>query len=161
MPEVLVGLGSNADPVAALRGAVAALAERLATPRCSSVYRSPAHGAPGADYLNLVVAFETTSGISELGTMLRALEGAAGRQRTNPAVVALDLDLLLYGARVDAAQRLPRPGAFRLPFVLGPLAELCPELVHPVTGERAAAVWRRTPHASLVCLGPLTELAPA
>ena len=61
--------------------------------------------------------------------------GARGPTRADPAVCELDLDLLLYGSRVDAERRLPRPGLFVLPFVLVPLAELAPELVHPVTGE--------------------------
>ena len=58
--------------------------------------------------------------------VLRAIETLAGRSRRDPAVVELDLDLLLYGSRVDAGLRVPRPGAFTLPFVLWPLAELAP-----------------------------------
>jgi 2-amino-4-hydroxy-6-hydroxymethyldihydropteridine diphosphokinase len=100
----------------------------------------------------------TTRGSLELIELLREIERAAGRQRTDPARCELDLDLLLYGGRVDPTQRLPRPGAFALPFVSGPLAELTPELVHPVTGERVAAAWRNTAHGGLVRLGRLEAL---
>jgi 2-amino-4-hydroxy-6-hydroxymethyldihydropteridine diphosphokinase len=159
MPEVYVGVGSNARPVAALRAALAALDERVGRVRCSSVYSSAALGAPGADYLNAVVAFDTGLTVAELERTLRALEAAAGRQRTDPAVCVLDLDLLLYGERVDATQRLPRPGAFMLPFVVAPLAELAPGLVHPVSGERAAAAWRRAAHRAVRRAGALASLA--
>jgi 2-amino-4-hydroxy-6-hydroxymethyldihydropteridine diphosphokinase len=95
----------------------------------------------------------------ELGEILRAIERAAGRQRTDPARCELDLDLLFYGGRVDAAQRLPRPGVLALPYVLRPLAELAPELVHPVTGERVETVWRRAADDELARLGPIESLA--
>jgi 2-amino-4-hydroxy-6-hydroxymethyldihydropteridine diphosphokinase len=159
MPEVHVGVGSNARPVAALRSAIAALERRFHRVRCSSVYSSPALGASGADYLNMVVAFDTELTVAALEQTLRAIEAAAGRDRTDPGICTLDLDMLLYGERVDAAQRLPRPGAFTLPFVLAPLAELAPDLVHPVSGERAAAALRRAAHGSLLCVGPLAALA--
>ena len=79
----------------------------------------------------------------------------AGRSRADPAVCELDLDLLLYGARVDAARRLPRPGLFTQPFVSVPLAELKPELRHPVTGERFADAARRVGRDALVDVGAL------
>jgi len=155
MPDVFVGVGSNADPAAALRVAVAALEQRFGRVSCSSVYRSAAVGAPAADYLNAVVAFATTEPIAALRDALQAIETRAGRRRADPAVTELDLDLLLYGSRVDAAERVPRPGLFALPFVVGPLAELAPDLVHPVTGERCAAAWQAAPRGAVVRLGAL------
>jgi len=157
MPDAFVGIGSNADPKRALRAAVAAL-ERLGAVRCSSVYRSAAVGAAGADYLNMVAAVTSSLSIAALRDALRVIEVAAGRRRTDAAVCELDLDLLLYGCCVDAAERLPRPGLFTLPFVLGPLAELAPDLVHPVTGASCAAAWRAAPHAVLANLGALRSV---
>lgn len=138
MPDAYVGIGSNADPKRALRAAVAAL-ERLGGVRCSSVYRSAPFRGVGADYLNMVAAVTTSLSIAALRDALLAIEVAAGRRRVDPAVCELDLDLLLYGGCVDAAERVPRPGAFTLPFVLGPLAEIEPGLAHPLTGETARA----------------------
>jgi 2-amino-4-hydroxy-6-hydroxymethyldihydropteridine diphosphokinase len=136
MPEVFIGAGSNADPERALRRALAELTKRFGPLRCSSVYRGAAVGGPAADYSNLVVALTTELAVDSLREELRAIEALAGRRRADAAVCELDLDLLLYGCRVDAERRLPRPGIFTLPFVCVPLAELAPELVHPVTGER-------------------------
>lgn len=136
MPEAFIGAGSNADPERRLRLALAELERRFGPVRSSSVYRGPAVGVPAPDYLNLVIAFATGLDVDSLRNELRAIETLAGRTRVDPAVVELDLDLLLYGCRVDAERRLPRPGLVTLPFVLVPLAELAPELPHPVTGER-------------------------
>jgi 7,8-dihydro-6-hydroxymethylpterin-pyrophosphokinase len=66
--------------------------------------------------------------------------------------------LLLYGACVDARRRLPRPGLFTVPFILGPLAELAPELVHPVTGERCRSVWQGAQRGELHDVGALGSL---
>ena len=139
MPEAFIGAGSNADPERRLRRALAELKRRFGPLRCSSVYRGPAVGGPAADYLNLVVALKTETSVDELCDELRAIETLAGRTRVDAAVCELDLDLLLYGRRVDAERRLPRPGILTLPFVLVPLAELAPELVHPITGQKLAA----------------------
>ena len=71
----------------------------------------------------------------------------------------LDLDLLLYGSLVDPELRVPRHDVLRYAFVLRPLSELAPRLVHPVTGRTLRAEWQaatgRGPGT-----GPL-HLAPA
>lgn len=139
MVEVLIGIGSNFEPESALRVAVAALRQRFGRVVCSSVYRGPAAGLAAADYLNMVVQVVTDAEIDPLRDDLAAIETATGRTRDDPRVCRLDLDLLAYGARVDAAQRLPRPGLYSLPFVLVPLAEIAPRLEHPLTGERCSA----------------------
>jgi 2-amino-4-hydroxy-6-hydroxymethyldihydropteridine diphosphokinase len=167
MPEIFVGAGSNLGPAPALRRAAAELERLFGALRCSRVYRSPAAGGPaaplggprrGADYLNLVISLSTERDVDSVQETLRAIEAHAGRSRVDAAVVALDLDLLLYGTRVDATRRLPRPGLFTAPFVLGPLAELAPELVHPVTGEPCLAAWQRAARGDLHDVGPLRSL---
>jgi 2-amino-4-hydroxy-6-hydroxymethyldihydropteridine diphosphokinase len=140
MPEVFIGAGSNADPERRLRLALAELERRFGTLRRSTVYRSAAAGGPAADYLNLVAAVHTELAVDAVRDELRAIETLAGRSRSDAAVCELDLDLLAYGRRVDAERRLPRPGLFKTAFVLVPLAELAPELAHPVTGERCASL---------------------
>jgi 2-amino-4-hydroxy-6-hydroxymethyldihydropteridine diphosphokinase len=142
MPEVFIGAGSNVDPERHLRRALTELTRRFGALRCSNVVRGPAVGVPAADYFNLVVAAQTEVAVDSVRAELREIETLVGRTRADPAVCELDLDLLVYGRRVDADRRVPRPGLYTLPFVLGPLAEVAPELVHPVTGERCAAAAR-------------------
>lgn len=159
MPEVFIGAGSNLGPERRLRLALVELERRLGPLRSSSVYRGPAVGVPARDYLNLVVALTTELAVDSLRDELRAIEALAGRIRTDPAVVELDLDLLLYGRRVDAERKLPRPGLLTLPFTLVPLAELEPELKHPVTGESCRSALRERGGGSLDNLGLLHALA--
>ncbi len=171
MPEIFIGAGSNADPERRLRVALRELERRFGTLRCSDVYRGPAVGEPAADYSNLVVALQSELAVDALRAELRAIEELAGRTRirscnscTPPSMAAsridasvceLDLDLLLYGARVDAERRIPRPGLLTLPFLLVPLAELAPERAHPLTGERYGDALRARGRGTLESLGAL------
>ena len=159
MVEVLIGIGSNFEPESALRAALAALGQRYGGLVCSSVYRGPASGVPAADYLNMVAKGATAADVDTLRAELASIETATGRTRADPRVCRLDLDLLTYGSRVDAMQRLPPPGLYTLPFVLVPLAEIAPSLEHPLTGERcAAALAARTLSRQLENLGELAAL---
>lgn len=158
MPEVYVGLASNHEPGTHLQRAVAALTERFGVVRCSAVYRSAAAGPPAPHYWNLAATFVAACDPASLAAALRELEHAAGRRRDDPALVTLDLDLLLYGCRVDPVLRVPRSDVLRRPFVLLPLAELAPALVHPVTGARlAGAAAALRPHAALARLSAFDE----
>jgi 2-amino-4-hydroxy-6-hydroxymethyldihydropteridine diphosphokinase len=144
MTEVFVGLGSNLEPASNLRWVLNELGRCFGPLRCSSVYRSPAFGFEGPDFLNMVVGFVVDTKVEAVEATLSGLEAARGRDRADRAGSrALDLDLLAFGQRVDAAARLPREDVLRYPFVLAPLAELAPALRHPVTGETVADAWRR------------------
>lgn len=145
MPDVYVGFGSNVEPEAHLGGALAELTREFGPLRCSSLYRSPAFGFKGDDFLNLVGAFECDRGPDAIDEILSRTEYAGGRAR-GPARFAprtLDLDLLIYGSAVDARRRLPREDVLFYPFVLAPLAEIAPAFRHPVTGEALRAAWQR------------------
>ena len=74
---------------------------------------------------------------------LKAIEDRNGRLRSGPRFSArtLDLDLLLYDDLVLETPRIPRDEILRYAFVLRPLAELDPQLVHPVTGRSMAELW--------------------
>lgn len=149
-----VGIGSNLDgPVAQVEAATEALSRIPATRllACSGLYGSTPMGpADQPEYVNAVAQVETGLDAHALLDALQGLETAAGRDRTverwGPRT--LDLDLLLYGDRVLADERLclPHPGIGERAFVLVPLAEIAPELRPPgwrmTVGERAAEVDR-------------------
>jgi 2-amino-4-hydroxy-6-hydroxymethyldihydropteridine diphosphokinase len=143
MPDVYVGVGSNEDAERKLRFAQAELQRAFGPARCSGVYRSAAVGVEAPDYLNMVIGIASDAGPDAVRAELRAIEGRAGRARPAPhaALVAVDLDLLLYGVRVDATRGLPHGDILRRAFVLGPLAELAPDLKHPLTGEAIEQTW--------------------
>lgn len=140
-----VSAGSNIEPLPNLRLAIAELRRRFGPLQLSPVYRTPAVGFAGDDFLNLVLAFATSEPADAVVAELERLHGLAGRQRGPSAFASrtLDLDLLLYGDAVipEPPIKVPREDIRKYAFVLGPLADLAPGLVHPVTGETMASLW--------------------
>ena len=145
MTEAFVGIGSNVQPEQHVRQAVKLMRERFGALRLSPVYRNKAVGFEGDDFLNLVAAFDTALGVAELNAALDEIELACGRERGAPrfAPRTLDLDLLLYGERVDAALRLPRKEILEYAFVLKPLMDLAGVHRHPGTGMTYKEHWVR------------------
>jgi len=143
--DVYVSAGSNAEPEANLRLACRELARRYGPLALSAVYRNPPVGFVGDDFLNLVLRFRTSEGPAAIVQELERLHVLAGRVRGPErfAPRTLDLDLLLYGDAVipEHGIRVPREDILKYGFVLGPLAELAPDLRHPVTGQTMAELW--------------------
>lgn len=146
--RVFVGAGSNIKPRASLEAACAELNERYGELELSPVYESPAEGFEGPSFLNLVVSFLTENSPREILGALVELEANAGRDRSAGKFSSrtIDLDLLLYGGTVDASLKLPHPDIERYAFVLRPLADLAPELRHPVTGATLSQLWSTFSH---------------
>ena len=146
MARVFVSVGSNIEPEENLRLACGELERRFGGLEVSSVYRNPPVGFAGDDFLNLVAAFETDRSPEALVAELEEIHDLAGRQRCGERFGprTLDLDLLLYDDLVTdgPALSLPRDDVLKYDFVLGPLAELAPDLVHPVAGRSLAELWR-------------------
>ncbi len=149
MSEIFVGCGSNLEPRPNLLRAIAELENNFGSVRQSGVYESPAFGFDGPDFLNMVVAFSSDAGADAIESVLSDIENESGRNlRDRSGSRTLDLDLLLVGQRVDAARRLPRADILAYPFVLAPLAELAPALIHPVSGEKIGVAWQRVAAAA-------------
>jgi 2-amino-4-hydroxy-6-hydroxymethyldihydropteridine diphosphokinase len=152
-----IGIGSNLDPVANVRGGVAALAETFGGVRCSTVYQTGSVGFEGPPFLNLVVEIETGWELERVVDELHAIEDRFGRERSPGASSfgnrTLDLDLLLFGDRVTSEPvRLPRRDVVEYAFVLRPLAELAPEVRHPTLHRTIAELWADFPAESAVAM---------
>ena len=152
MPEVYVAAGSNIQPELNLRSALSALKRRVGEMRVSKAYRNKAVGFEGPEFINLVIGFETELTLTEVLSVLQAVEGLCGRPRKAPKFEprSMDLDLLLYGDMVCAthAITLPRPDLTKRAYMLGPLAELAPNLVHPTLKQTIGELWKAFDHAS-------------
>ncbi|MFL6600523.1 MAG: 2-amino-4-hydroxy-6-hydroxymethyldihydropteridine diphosphokinase [Steroidobacteraceae bacterium] len=147
MSHVYVAIGSNIDPEENIAKAARELQHLFPDARFSSWYRNRAVGFDGDDFVNGVVGFTTDLPLSSVIEKLHAVEGHCGRPRNAPrwAPRAMDLDVLLYDDVVCAepTMTLPRPDLLKRPYMLGPLAEIAPEVVHPTAGLSIGELWQR------------------
>jgi 2-amino-4-hydroxy-6-hydroxymethyldihydropteridine diphosphokinase len=146
MARVYVSIGSNIEPEKNLRLAVEQLRERYGPVQVSAVYRSEAVGFEGDDFLNLVAAFESDNSPQAICAEFEVIHNLVGRDRRSGKWESrpLDIDLLLYNDLVmdERPVRIPRSDILEYSFVLRPLAELAPDLVHPVTGRTMLDHWQ-------------------
>jgi 2-amino-4-hydroxy-6-hydroxymethyldihydropteridine diphosphokinase len=137
--------GSNLDAEHNVLRAARALKDSYPGARFSRVYRNGAVGFEGPDFLNFVVELPVQGEPGPLKAELERIEGLCGRPRYAPkwAPRTMDLDILLFGDAVMDVPGLvlPRPQLTNWAFMLGPLAELAPEAMHPVAGRTVGELW--------------------
>ena len=145
--QVVVGLGSNLNREQNIIEAVRRLRQVFGSLRCSPVYDSKSVGFEGHNFLNLVALFGTSLTVREVVSELRAIEDEMGRDRSKPRFSdrVIDLDILLYGDLVlnEPGIQVPRDEILHNSFVLRPIQDLIPELIHPQAGESYASLWQR------------------
>jgi 2-amino-4-hydroxy-6-hydroxymethyldihydropteridine diphosphokinase len=146
MSKALLSLGSNLEPERHLAAAVAELRARFGAVALSPVYRTPAVGFEGPDFLNLAAIIESDLEPGALDAWLHALEDRHGRRRDVPRFASrtLDVDLVLYDDRVlrgPGNLELPRGELAKHAFVLKPCVDLAPEWTHPTLGRTLAELW--------------------
>jgi 2-amino-4-hydroxy-6-hydroxymethyldihydropteridine diphosphokinase len=151
MPLAAIALGSNLDSPygdreANLREAIRRISA-LGNIRTVSSFHdtAPVGFTDQPDFLNAALMLETTSEPLELMRMLLAIELDMGRNRASKSAHAkgpriIDLDLLLLDDAVLATPELtlPHPAMPERRFVLAPLAEIAPAMVHPISGKTIA-----------------------
>jgi len=145
-----IGLGSNQGDRARL--IAEALSWLAGTPgvrvlRVSRLVQTEAMGGPTGQrhYLNAVAELECEQEPGELLGLLLEVETKLGRvrqERWGPRKI--DLDLLLYEQEVVETTELvlPHPRMHERRFVMGPLAEIAPEAMHPVLGKTVGQIWQ-------------------
>lgn len=147
--RVWLSLGSNVEPEQHLRDALRELRARFGHLIVSPVYRFPAVGFAGPDFLNLAVGIDTDLSAGLLNDWLHALENRHGRRRDVPRYSSrtLDVDIVLFGDQVVTGPgnlQVPRP-ELQHAFVLKPLAQIAPEFVHPLLGKTIGQLWQEFP----------------
>ena len=149
MSIAYLGLGSNIDASSNISSVIDALRQTFGRVDCSPVYQTPAFGFEGNDFINLVVRIETDMSPLELKNFLTNLEDRHGRNRQSPKFSdrTLDIDTLLYDDLylLSPALNIPRGEILEAAHVLKPLADLAPELLHPVTRKTMIELWNAFP----------------
>ncbi len=139
--EVYLGLGSNmGDRENNLQQAVKLLSERLRIGKVSSVYETEPVGDAGQPpYLNQICEFYTTLPPASLLALLKGFELKLGRTGPSGAPRPIDIDILFYGDQMIKTPGLviPHPRLTERAFVLIPLVEIAPDMVHPVNHKTA------------------------
>lgn len=140
-----LGLGTNIRPRDSLSGGLDRLEEIFDLLERSSVYYSEAVGFDGPPFLNMVVKAWTTLSLAQVASSLRAIENDFGRAENDPLKFSrrLDIDILLFDDMCGLFGRvqLPRPEMIENAYVLAPMAELSPNLVHQVSGKTYQDLW--------------------
>ena len=151
MTRLWLSLGSNLEPETNLRAALRELRARFGDLIVSPVYRFPAVGFDGPDFLNLAVGIDADLSAGVLNDWLHALEDRHGRKRDMPRFSSrtLDVDIVLFGDQVlkgPGHLEVPRP-ELKHAFVLKPLADIGADVVHPLLGKTIGQLWQEFPKA--------------
>jgi 2-amino-4-hydroxy-6-hydroxymethyldihydropteridine diphosphokinase len=107
--------------------------------KTSSIYETQSWGKTDApDYLNQVIVIETELSAQEILRRILAIELVLGRKRDEKwGSRTIDIDILFYGAEIVDGEGLhiPHPELHKRRFTLEPLAEIAPDLIHPILNK--------------------------
>ena len=127
-----------------LQHAVEAIFRQIGTiTNISAVYQTPALGFEGADFLNCVVALQTQYQAQVVLSEILSIEQALGRNRSKGngyASRVIDIDILFYNQAIisHANLQVPHPQIANRKFVLQPLVDIAPQMLHPVSQKTLA-----------------------
>lgn len=142
---IYLGLGSNmGDRLSNLQKTLDLLSQVVTTGKISSVYETePLYNTKQPRFLNMVCQCFTTFEPLQLLAVIKKLEQSLGRPTAGHNLPRpIDIDILFYGDLTTNTPELtiPHPLLAERAFVLVPLAEISPDLRHPVTGKTVSEI---------------------
>lgn len=136
MCSVYIGLGSNeGERIRNIKEALNHLKKKMEVKKVSSFYLTEPVGIKGGWFVNCALEVRTDSDPKRLLKILLEIEKRIGRIRTKKKISrVIDLDLLFYKGKIikEKDLTLPHPHLHKRRFILIPLAEINPELYHPI-----------------------------
>ena len=147
MPQIYLSLGSNIKPEENLNKAKELLGQEYQLEKESKTYKTKSEGFEGEDFLNQVVCLTTEDSAEEVVGMLKDIEKKIGRKNRSEKFSdrEIDIDLLLYGKYVGKVlgKDIPHTDIDLYRFVLEPLAEIAPNLIHPKHQKKISEIWKK------------------
>jgi len=148
--DIYISFGSNkGDRIKIFRRALLEISSFNKVLACSPVYETPPWGFDSSEpFLNAVIKVQSKLNPKELLEQLLRVEKNHGRYRTAEKEGyedrSLDLDILLYGNRSvnDGNLQIPHPRMGKRKFILYPLSDIAPELIHPTSGKEISEILR-------------------
>lgn len=144
---IYLGVGSNINKKLNVNSCLNYFKSSFKYCQISPLYQSPSYGFSGNDFYNLVVKIKSHFDLVALKKWLMAVEDIHGRDRKHVRYSnrTLDIDILFYNDDVIEVSgiKIPRPEILTQAYVLKPLVDLTPELIHPQTDMPLNKHWQR------------------
>ena len=152
---VLISIGSNENAKQNISGLLKII-ELFGSVEISPIYESASHQDFSLSYLNLVIKISTFLSVTDVISIFKKIEILFGRKKNHRnKKVTLDIDVLTFDrflGSIDGIHlvekvpligevQLPREKDLAQPYVLGPLAKLCPEMKHPIYLKNYRDLW--------------------
>jgi len=157
--QIYLGIGSNIKREFHIKMAISELKRHFGKLIISPVYESPAVGFKGDNFYNLVACLESDLSLNEITNTIKIIEDKSGRDRTQEKFSArtLDIDLLLFNNQILHQQgiNIPRDEILKYAYVLKPLYDIAPQLIHPETKKDISSCWTHFQQANTI---ELTEV---
>lgn len=134
MTQVYLSIGSNIDRRKNIRSCIKQLRNDYPKIILSKTYETPAFGFDGDPFYNLVASLSTELNLDQMQSYLKEIESAHQRTHNNKKFSSrtLDIDILLFGDEIHQPTiDIPRKEIIEYNFVLFPLQEIAPDLIHP------------------------------
>tara|TARA_B100001029_G_scaffold70599_1_gene57443 strand:- start:2181 stop:2630 length:450 start_codon:yes stop_codon:yes gene_type:complete len=143
--KIFLSLGSNINPKQNISEAKKLLSNSFVLKKESAIYITSSEGFEGKDFLNQVILFETKHNPKDVIKEIKAIEKTIGRieRKEKFSDREIDIDLIMYDQLIEEVlgKKIPHDDIEKYNFVLEPLAEIAPDLIHPVLNISISDLW--------------------